>query len=932
MKKPPYLLLFLTCCFLQCKKTAPSRNTTFDSWIWQNIVKVKPNHFQQNDSILKYTLQEAKRQLNPLDTAIASILHKIAVNYKNYGHINETFPYCDAALKIRVEALPPNHRDIARSYTLLGMSHVVKGEYIKAVSVLQKSLKMCLEAPQKDSTFLGYIYTDLARCYGENGDYYLALETNEATMPYLKPSEDNFAKCLMERGVIYDLLKQPQDAGKNYHLALNWFIAHKENWDIANCYHNLAMLEQTPTNALPLFQKALQLYQSEKDSLQVANTLIEMAKQYALLRQYEQANSLANQALQIRNNCHRNSLKHYDITESYAVLGDIAAAQNNFQTALNHYQQAIDAFDERTFTPVQQIEPLFGKAKMLLQLGRKKEALTVFNTLDIVIQKVTHQFKDDKSKFNLLESHFPIYEKAIQTAFELFESNHDSTLLQQAFQFSSHSKAVALRQAVNDEKAKGFANIPKDILEKERSLKQDVVFQQKQCFDNPTEMNYKELYFVREKLNLFVADLEKIYPKYYDLKYQSAQVIDLQRLQKSLPNEMMSLEFFAGDSMIYTFALTRNHLKIYQLPLTKDFDTTIYQVRKSLVEANQDLKTTYLKGAHRLYELLLEKPLNELNANHQITRLRMIPDGKLGYIPFDALLTAPATDWLDKYDKKVPFLLRSYSTSYAYYSDSLLNQKAIKVKGDFHGFGIDYKDSLTNKSLKNKYGYLEEAPREVDTIKHFIGGKTWKNEDATKNCFLQNATKSGILHLSMHSTTNDKNPLESQLIFSKNDSTDDNLLIGNELFAQQFTCGLAVLSACHTGDGLMQRGEGIMSLARAFAYSGCPSLVMSLWSIPDRSTSNIMLHFYQNLKHNLPKDVALQQSKLQYLDNQPFEPSQKIPNFWAATVMIGDVNALHFERWYEPYWVILLIISVLCFRTRILRIFTNRVSRVRENS
>jgi CHAT domain-containing protein len=220
---------------------------------------------------------------------------------------------------------------------------------------------------------------------------------------------------------------------------------------------------------------------------------------------------------------------------------------------------------------------------------------------------------------------------------------------------------------------------------------------------------------------------------------------------------------------------------------------------------------------------------------------------------------------------------------------------------------------LTNQSLKNKYGYLEEAPREVDTIRHFIGGKTWKNQAATKNAFLQNGTNSGILHLSMHSTTNDKNPLESQLIFSKKDSVEDNLLMGNELFAQQFTCGLAVLSACHTGDGHLQRGEGIMSLARAFAYSGCPSLVMSLWSIPDRSTSNIMLQFYQNLQHNLPKDVALQQSKLQYLENQSFEPSQKTPNFWAATVIIGDVNALHLERWYESFWFIGLIIIGLCF-------------------
>jgi CHAT domain-containing protein len=718
----------------------------------------------------------------------------------------------------------------------------------------------------------------------------------------------------MELGTIYRLLNRPEQSIVHYQKALNWFTtqAQLDSFHIGACYHNLATVQRVKnvSSALQSFQNALKVYQ--QGDLK-ATVLAEMAITYLNMRQYERANQLAAQSLQIRIDYYKNHLKHYNIAESYTVLGAVAAAQNDFKTALSDYEQAIQSFDNQTFTPVQQIAPLFGKAKMLIQLGQKKDALIIFNTLDALIQQVTHQFQEDKSKFNLLENHFEVYEKAIQTTFEWFKSNHDSTLLQQAFQFSAHSKAVALRQAVNDEKAKIFANIPKDILEKERFLKQEVAFHQKQLAENATENNQKQYFQAKETLNSFVKDLEKRHTQYYDLKYQPAQGIDLQRLQKSLPQDMISMEYFVGDSTIYTFALTRNQLKMYELPLTKDFDTMIYQVRKSLAEANPNLKNDYLKGAHWLYEALLAAPLRDLNEAKKITRLRIIPDGKLGYIPFDALLTEPVADWLDKYDKKVPFLLRSFSTSYAYYSDSILNQEAIKVKGNFYGFGIDYKDSLTNKSLKNKYGYLEEAPREVDTIQGFIGGKTWKNQAATKQQFLENAKNSGILHLSMHSTTNDKNPLESQLIFSKNDTTDDNLLIGNELFAQQFTCGLAVLSACHTGDGHLQRGEGIMSLARAFAYSGCPSLVMSLWSIPDRSTSNIMLHFYQNLKQNLPKDVALQRSKLQYLDNQSFEPSQKMPNFWAATVIIGDVNALYFEKWYEKYGAILLIIIVLWF-------------------
>jgi CHAT domain-containing protein len=109
--------------------------------------------------------------------------------------------------------------------------------------------------------------------------------------------------------------------------------------------------------------------------------------------------------------------------------------------------------------------------------------------------------------------------------------------------------------------------------------------------------------------------------------------------------------------------------------------------------------------------------------------------------------------------------------------------------------------------------------------------------------------------------------------------------------------GLAVLSACNTGNGSLQRGEGVMSLARAFAFAGCPSTVVSLWSIPDESTSKVMLAFYKNLKNGDKKDIALQKAKLEYLNSA--SPQYSIPNYWGATVIIGDVEAMDFKEWYQ---------------------------------
>ena len=136
----------------------------------------------------------------------------------------------------------------------------------------------------------------------------------------------------------------------------------------------------------------------------------------------------------------------------------------------------------------------------------------------------------------------------------------------------------------------------------------------------------------------------------------------------------------------------------------------------------------------------------------------------------------------------------------------------------------------------------------------------------------------------------------------------------------QFKTGLAVLSACNTGNGELRRSEGVMSLARAFAYAGCPSTVMSLWSIPDESTSKVMLEFYKNLKNGEPKDIALQKAKLEYLENCP--PQYSIPNEWGATVVIGNISPIDFKSWWEKPWF--LVLSALLLAIAILLFFKKK--------
>ncbi|MEZ4847324.1 MAG: CHAT domain-containing protein [Bacteroidia bacterium] len=100
---------------------------------------------------------------------------------------------------------------------------------------------------------------------------------------------------------------------------------------------------------------------------------------------------------------------------------------------------------------------------------------------------------------------------------------------------------------------------------------------------------------------------------------------------------------------------------------------------------------------------------------------------------------------------------------------------------------------------------------------------------------------------------------------------------------------MVVLSACESGTGYLQRAEGVMSLGRAFSYAGVPSIIASLWKVGDKSTSEMMVSFYQNLLLGKTKDESLRNAKMDYLKEHP---SEAHPYYWAPFIVMGDAGAL----------------------------------------
>jgi CHAT domain-containing protein len=186
---------------------------------------------------------------------------------------------------------------------------------------------------------------------------------------------------------------------------------------------------------------------------------------------------------------------------------------------------------------------------------------------------------------------------------------------------------------------------------------------------------------------------------------------------------------------------------------------------------------------------------------------------------------------------------------------------------------------------------LQGTYKESKAIKRMLGGRLLAGNEATEARFKKLAPDYRILHLAMHTIPDSNNSLNSSLVFTPGvDRREDGLLFGHEVYNLSLNSWLTVLSACETGAGQMASGEGILSFGRAFIVAGCPNLIMTMWTVDDRSSQEIMVGFYKNLQGGAGIADALQKSKITYLQNA--DQLHAHPHYWAGFIELGQNQVL----------------------------------------
>lgn len=346
-----------------------------------------------------------------------------------------------------------------------------------------------------------------------------------------------------------------------------------------------------------------------------------------------------------------------------------------------------------------------------------------------------------------------------------------------------------------------------------------------------------------------------------------------------------------------------------QTPLTKLVSST----RASIQVGNRGMREiasgkTRLNPKERfqlLYKLLVH-PIADLLPTDPNARTIFIPHKDLFFIPFPALQNTKGQHLIEKYTLLIAPSIQTLELTHqrrqelaTRYAVPLQPQDALVV------------GNPTMPKIVNVFGDpseelepLPNAEREAKEIAILLDTQALIGDRATEAAVVQRMPDKRIIHFATHglldapggflgaialAPSDPGNILSSasislsKLSSSKEENPDDGLLIGNEISKLKLNAELVVLSACDTGRGMVT-GDGVIGLSRSLFAAGVPSIIVSLWKVPDEPTAFLMTNFYKNLLQQPDKAQALRQAMLATMKEYP-----DLRN-WAGFTLIGEAE------------------------------------------
>ncbi len=937
------------------KKTGEDDVEVAQIYNYTGMIYGRKGNYEQALDYFQKSLSINLRLLGEEHTNITKNYNYIGIMYWKKGNYDRALEFCQKSLSINIRLLGEQHLDVSHSYNNVGMVYWDKGDNDLALECYQKSLSIRLQSLGEEHPLVAGNYNNIGIIYQEKGDYDRALEYYKnylwINLKLLGEEHPEVALSYNNIGVIYEI-KGDYDRALEYHqkaVSIRLRLLGEDHPDIAQSYINIGLSYDEKGDydrALEYFKKdlSIRLQLLGEEHPDISGSYNNIGNVYRNKGYYNRALEYHHKALTI-------DLKvfgtyHPDVADDYRRIAEVLYQKFDLDKALAYCQKSlislVSGFDEQSFYFNPPLEGISSEIYLLNTLKLKAEVLArisektgredlgmAFSTYQLAVELIDRMrtgYKAEGSRLFLGEGAVEIYEKAIVTALKLYEITQNKVYADTAFLFSEKGKASVLSQALQESQAKAFVGIPDSLLAKERQLRIDLAFydtqiqkeRQKKENQNETKIqDFESRYFsLSTEYESLIEELEKSYPKYYDLKYQT-KTASIGELQERMDAQTTVVEYFTGEQSIYVFTVAKDHFAVTTVSKDSSLERDIERFRTGIDQHDYEL---YITSAHRLYRTLIQPVRDHLMTESLI----IIPDNIVANIPFEALLTEADGDTSSQDYASQPYLLKKFEICYAYSATLLLeplNQGALEPPRDYLAYAPVFPDGIKvdtraadllranqapdssraarthlpasrdevlgiQELFRNSYGILDRLSDWLFDTKSRVYLESQADEENLKNAILKNYR---YVHFATHGFANKNTPELSGLLLAQDStSAEDDVLFLGEVYNLELNADLVTLSACESGIGKSVKGEGLMSLSRGFLYAGAQNLLVSLWKADDRATSELMLAFYEELIRGKSKAQALREAKLGLLDSQ-LHPDQEFadPSRWASFILIG---------------------------------------------
>ncbi len=631
----------------------------------------------------------------------------------------------------------------------------------------------------------------------------------------------------------------------------------------ANVYEALARCEAALGNrpgAIKLFEKTLQVYRNNLGPTHyyLASTSMELGRVYRDMRQIDTALVLADQALSIlADGWQPANVASYpsadDVSESL-YLAEVILFKNACLSMLPGYDTTIATGQVEGYD---------------LALHHLEEQMVQTGSVQAM-----------RSSMALFDR---LCKEAIDVSYYLYQQTGRTEWVDKAYLYTEKTRAIQFKDILRQQSGIRYADIPDSLIKKEQDLKVKLAQLTAETADRSPETDtgllaagHKEA-LLKQEYHQLISEIEHRFPAHYQLKY-SLQVVSTDSLQRNiLSGDQQILQYVFTDSLAYLFRISTDRVDWQLLGARDSIERAAAEFRISIQEIAQDWED---KG-QRLYNLLL----GDMHGLPDRSELLIVPDDQLYYISFEALSTGQGAELLlERHD--IRYL---YSTT-AYYHQSRTVRK-INPRLRWTGFAPGFEQADLSGTCRPELGPLPWSVQMVRDIGKQLKGTPILGASATRSSFLDLAAQSRFIHLGTHALADDTNPMRSAILLAPG-TTDSTYasLYAYELFGMRLQADCAVLTGCNTGIGRLEKAEGMVSLAKAFAYAGCPSLVVSLWSIDDEQSNRILSAFYDRMQSGSRVGRSLAEAKRSFLRDA--QGVLRHPYYWSGLIVYGSDPAM----------------------------------------